>query len=65
MYFGSGHCWLVSSNRFSQAGSKVTVVERSTPGPGPESFGIDVRSVAITPDKKGFFGLLLTFGKKR
>ena len=38
----------------ARLGHKVTVVERSTLGPGPESFGIDVRSVAITPVSKEF-----------
>ena len=42
----------------ARLGHKVTVVERSTLGPGPESFGIDVRSVAITPVSKEFLASL-------
>ena len=42
----------------ARLGLEVTVVERSTLGPGPESFGIDVRSVAITPASKEFLASL-------
>ena len=42
----------------ARLGHEVTVVERSTLGPGPESFGIDVRSVAITPVSKEFLASL-------
>ena len=42
----------------ARLGHEVTVVERSTLGPGPESFGIDVRSVAITPASKEFLASL-------
>ncbi len=42
----------------ARLGHKVTVIEQSTPGSGPESFGIDVRSVAITPASKEFLASL-------
>ena len=42
----------------ARLGHEVTVVERSPLGPGPESFGIDVRSVAITPASKEFLASL-------
>ena len=42
----------------ARLGYEVSVVERTTPRPGPSSFGIDVRSIAITPASKGFLASL-------
>ena len=38
----------------ARLGYRVLVVERNTPRSGPSSFGIDVRSIAITPASKDF-----------
>ena len=42
----------------ARLGYEVLVVERTAPRPGPSSFGIDVRSIAITPASKGFLASL-------
>ena len=42
----------------AKLGFKVTVIEKGFPEKGPESFGVDVRSVALSPASKEYLELL-------
>ena len=47
----------------ARLGYEVSLVERNTPRSGPSSFGIDVRSIAITPASKDFLASIDVWNK--